>query len=282
MKKKIIFTLLTLTVAVALLAGGTMSWFTDEDDAGTTEFTAGILSIDVNDAIGGEEFNIGPIDHMNPGDVYDPIELVITNDGTKNLAWFGDWTFTPVVEEGQDPAKWDKLLDVMYIKYAKMEFITTAKPSGKWLDPDEFIIDGKGQNDFYKSLEDPDLGVITLRNWNNNAGMAPGTEFEHMGALRPDTADNHFFSYKLTVVFGFHPDAGNEYQGNAIKTDGDGNFISGVAPIKVGFNVKAYQVNKDALEDAGGALLSNHFGWLKDQIAAQGGDVFMNPTKPQN
>ena len=257
MKKKIIFTLLTLTVAVALLAGGTMSWFTDEDDAGDATFTAGILDIDVSDALEGIDYELQPLDHMNPGDVYNPIEINIVNEGTKNLAWFGDWTFTPGTVDA------DKLLEALYIKSAKMEFLT---PDGTWLTADEFIKDGRGADEgdgYYNTLADKSsFKVVTLKNWNDNGGMAPGTVYEHMGALIPEN------SYRLTVTLGFHPEAGDEYQGNA----------DGVSPITIGFNVKAFQVNKDALEDAGGALLSNHFGWLKDQIAAQGGSVFMQPT----
>lgn len=245
MKKKLLVTMLTLTVAVALLAGGTMAWFTDTDDAGTATFTAGILDVDVSDGLGEvAEFNIGPIDHMNPGDVYKPIIINITNKGNKKLAWFGDWTFdVPNTEK-------DVILDAMYIDSMKMEFL---KPdgNGNWEETDEFIKDGKGYGTYaaaFDALIDDEWGVITLRKWNDNntMGISP---FEHMGALMPG------YSYRLTVQFGFNSKADNKYQGRTVT---------------IGFNVKATQVQKDALDDEIGAGKSTHYDWFIDQLKKQG------------
>lgn len=262
MKSRLFISLMVIALAAALIGGATMAWFTDADDAGEAVFTAGTLTIDVSDGLD-QLFEISPkIENMNPGDVYGPIEIQITNDGSKNLAWFGNWTFTPEVADN------DKLLDAIYIKSMKMEFLDEDDAlwnNDPWYSGYKFIEDGvgalspvhdnAGEKDAFDLLIDSDgLGVITLRNWNDNPTMAPGTVYEHMGALKPGN------KYVLTVEFGFHSGAGNEYQGDA----------TGVSPITVGFTVNATQINADAITaEIPGVLGSDHIVWLNNQILVQ-------------
>ena len=46
LKRKVISSCFILLMSLSLIAGGTMSWFTDEDSAGEAEFTSGIVSIE--------------------------------------------------------------------------------------------------------------------------------------------------------------------------------------------------------------------------------------------
>lgn len=251
MKSKLVLTMVALTMAIALVAGGTMAWFTSTDDAGEAVFTAGTLAVDASDGL--TEFaDIAPFTaqgKMNPGDIYEEIEIIISNTGNKNLAWFGNWTFN-VKEQLVDgvlvPMGDDRLLDAIYIDSMKMEFlgddwnnVNGAYGPGQY-NADQFITNGIGSGTYpgwYNTLANMtqpwvDRKVVTLRNWNNNNGMGVGPlGYEHMGALK-GLADT---SYKLTVRFGFHEEAGNYYQGDV------------AAPIVVGFTVDATQVNADAI-----------------------------------
>ena len=262
LKMKLMVSLLLIVLTTALIGGLTGAWFTDTESAGTATFTAGRLDIDVPDGL--SDFNLlldygSKHGRMNPGDLYDPITIQIRNTGTKNVAWFGDWIFTPTVEGA------DKLLDKMYIETMSMSFIDIdGNPwnADPWYSGYDFIVNGKGnfvghnqgEADFFDGLAamSPD-GVITLRNWNDNANMAPGSTFEHMGALKP--GENR---YVLKVVLGFHKSAGNEYQGDA----------EGVSPITIGFNINATQINAEAM-DALFPGLGIHFDWMNDQINVQ-------------
>jgi predicted ribosomally synthesized peptide with SipW-like signal peptide len=272
MKKKMLLILLAVAVSVSMIAAATMAWFTADDDAGEATFTAGILSVDVSKGV--EQFlECDTIDHMNPGDEFGPITIEIVNDGTKKLAWFGDWQFTLVEGTGEEGhIDGDKLLDVLYIKEARMEMFkpnpdfnesedeSEANPKYvHWTNTDEhndnFIKDGIGHGPnpvWYNTLAaKSDYGVITLRNWNDNTGMT-SAPYEHMGALKPGN------KYVLTVKLGFvgTNEDQNEYQGNQ----------PGVSPIKVGFKVDAFQVNQDALNAIG---RGSHFNFFNDQISAQ-------------
>lgn len=260
MKSRMIISLMVIALAAALIGGATMAWFTDSDDAGTATFTAGTLTIDVSEGLGNFPLlNTSKHGNMNPGDVYEPIVIEITNTGSKKLAWFGNWTFTPGALGD------DKLLDAMYIKSMSMKFLdATGNPwnNDPWYSGYEFIQNGVGAGPHpsevaaFNTLIDSKFGVITLRNWNDNPTMLPGTVYEHMGALKPETGNK----YVLTVEFGFHPLAENEYQGDA----------NGVSPITIGFEVDATQVHADAITaEIAGVTGSQHIVWLNDQITLQ-------------
>lgn len=83
MNKKLLLTMLTLAVSASMIVGGTMAWFTAEDDAGNAVFTAGTVEVTAGDAsITGSALET----NVNPGDTYE-VEWEITNDGTKNMVF---------------------------------------------------------------------------------------------------------------------------------------------------------------------------------------------------
>ena len=253
MKSRMIMSLLVIALAAALIGGATMAWFTDSDTAGSATFTAGTLKIDVSDGLTAfyDLLQVGSKHgNMNPGDVYEEIVLEIENTGTKNLAWFGNWTAT--VDTGEDNEVTDVLLDAIYIHSAKMEFL--RPDSTEWEPMDQFITNGVGSGlypGWYNTLaaQGP-FPVVSLRSWLDNNGMGT-TPYEHMGALKPG------HKYRLTVQFGFYFGADNNYQGDV------------AGPVTVGFSVDAAQVNKDALNAFQTNFGTNHYNWLAAQIAKQ-------------
>lgn len=97
MNKKLLLAMLTLAVSVSMIVGGTMAWFTSEDDAGNAVFTAGTVEVTAGDAtITGSALET----NVNPGDSFE-VEWEIENDGTKNMV-FG--TSTSAVWSGLDSA----------------------------------------------------------------------------------------------------------------------------------------------------------------------------------
>jgi predicted ribosomally synthesized peptide with SipW-like signal peptide len=242
MKSRMLVSLLVIALAAAVIGGATMAWFTDSDETGDVTFTAGTLKINVDDTFDGEPIDVLEFDNMNPGDVYDEIKILIENTGTKKLAWFGDWS----VEVGNDGGK---LLDAIYIESATMEFLNPNSNPGMWETTDTFISEGKGQYAHFIGLQDTEFGVVTLRNFINNGGMGVDP-YEHMGALKPG------YAYRLTMQFGFHSDAGNEYQGDV--TD----------PVTLKFKVDATQVTEGALNKIQEGF-DRHLGWLELQLGKQ-------------
>lgn len=77
MKKRSIMLGSAVLLAVLLVVGGTMAWFTAEADPVTNTFIAGTVDISINDV-----FDEDDADNVNPGDTYDKV-VSVTNDGTK-------------------------------------------------------------------------------------------------------------------------------------------------------------------------------------------------------
>lgn len=262
LKMKLIASLLLIVLTTALIGGLTGAWFTDADTAGTATFTAGTLSIDVTDGLDLYNTLLTTPEDMYPGDVFDEIEIEITNTGSKDLAWFGNWTFMP--ETSGD----GKLLDKIYIKSMGMYFEDedgNLWNSDPWYQGYRFIENGvgnllahnAGEAAYYDTLAaaDPNgSGVITLRQWNNNHSMILNTMYEQMGALKPNGN-----KYVITVEFGFHESAGNAYQAG----------MPGVSPITIGFEVDATQVNEAAINEMIPGKGTAHIGHLNNQIIAQ-------------
>jgi predicted ribosomally synthesized peptide with SipW-like signal peptide len=236
--KKILASIVVIGILALAMGWGTYSWFTDTETSSSNTFTAGTLDVGLQEL----ETTEITISNMAPGDLTGDWVINITNTGTLNLAWFGDLVITGGV----------KLREAIYIDYAQMEFL---KPDGtSWEQTDNFIKEGRGSGsypDWYNYLADlSPFHVVTLKNFDDNEGMCPGTPYEFMGALKPG------YKYRLTLRFGFAPGAGNEYQGNVVN------------PITINFKVDATQINAAALE-ALHPTLSNHLGWLEAQIAKQ-------------
>ena len=232
--KKTLISILVIGIAASLLGVGTFAYFSDTKSTPVETFTAGTLRLS---GTGLASFDLGPIiDNMAPGDLTNQVTITIENVGTLPLFWFGDWVITGG----------NKLREAIYIDYAKMEFLP-----GPWEPADNFIANGVGAGTYpgwYNTLAGMSpFGVVTLKNWDDNNGMGC-TPYEHMGALKPT------YRYELTIRFGFHKDAGNEYQGDV------------VAPVNIKLEVDAIQVNQDNLIAFG---QGNHWDWLNTQLAKQ-------------
>lgn len=229
------FVILGLVAVMVYGLIGSGAWFTDTVTSDENVIQAGTLSI--NDAALSQA-TIAVL-NMAPGDVTDDVVLYITNNGTIDLAWFGD-----LVIEGDSTLK-----GAIYIDYAKMEFL-----GGSWAEPeDNFITDGVGSGPYpgwYNTLAaSSPFGVVTLDvfDGSNGMGVAP---YEFMGALKPG------FAYKLTLRFGFAKEAGNEYQN--------------LGPLTITFKTDATQINAEAIDALhSGWAASSLVDWFNIQIANQ-------------
>ena len=92
MKKRNIILLSSIALAVLLIAGGTLAWFTSEADPITNLFTAGTVEIELID-----EFEAEEATNVNPGDTYDKV-VRVDNEGTKAI--FVRVKLTPEFEDG--------------------------------------------------------------------------------------------------------------------------------------------------------------------------------------
>lgn len=214
-----------LLAAIAIMAYGVIgsgAWFTDNAASPTSQLSSGTLSIEEGQFAA---FNLGTISNMAPGDLTPYISVYIKNDGSISLGWFGDL----VINDSM-------LKDVIYIDYAKMEFLGTDGTT-PWYPADEFIKDGVYAYELAAPLAGPD-GFVTVAEWDGNNGMGV-TPYEFMGYLDPG------YMYKLTMRFGFLTSAGDEYQAQG--------------PLDLSFEVTATQVKQGALDAMG---LHYAFAWL--------------------
>lgn len=81
MKTKILMSILAIGLSVALIAGATMAWFTDETEVEPAQFTAGTVVVDAD----GPATTPAPgksFENVNPGDC-GKVEWTIINKGTK-------------------------------------------------------------------------------------------------------------------------------------------------------------------------------------------------------
>lgn len=226
-----IFVMLAALAVMAIGMIGSGAWFTDTATNNTGTLQSGTLSIN-NGKVA--EHTLGTVANMAPGDVTDYVTIDIVNNGSLDLAWFGNLQVSD-----------SSLKNVIYVDYAKMEFLS---PGGDaWEPVDEFIVNGKGAGHWPTAWGGPE-NYATLAVFDGNSGMAPGTPFEFMGALKPG------YLYRLTLRFGFYPGAGNEYQGQG--------------PMTIAFKVDATQIKHGALEALYGTL-GNMENWLNQQIAKQ-------------
>jgi hypothetical protein len=230
---------LLLAAAAMMVIGmlGSGAWFTDGAANTSGSISSGTLSI--NDA-GVSSVDLGTITTMAPGDKTNDVVITIENNGTIDLAWFGDLVV------GSSALK-----DAIYIDYAQMEFKSPSN-GADWEPADNFITNGVGSGPYpswFNTLAGlSPFGKVTLKNFDANNGMG-STPYEFMGALKPG------YSYKLTLRFGFAEGAGNEYQA--------------LGPLSLGFDVDATQISTGALDGVKAGFGATHLTWLNQQIAKQ-------------
>jgi len=233
-----------ILAAIAIMAIGMLgsgAWFSDSATSTATTISSGTLSIDDAKL---NTLTIANLTNMAPGDVTTTAEIVIENNGNLNLAWFGN-----LIVSDSD------LKNVIYIEDAQMEFLSPTNanwqsvpyPAPWGFGTDHFIKEGKGFGPYPTTWTGPD-NLATLTVFDGNSGMAPGTPYEFMGALKPG------YKYKLSLRFGFYEGAGNFYQAQG--------------PMTISLNVDATQINVKAME-ALYPSLGNMFGWMNNQILDQ-------------
>ena len=230
--KKLLFAIMACALCLGLV-GGAFAYFTDTATSETNSFTAGTLSIE-DGGITSFDFDVG---NMAPGDVTDEQVIIIENDGSLPLFWFGGWT----ISGG------DILNQAIYIDYAKMEFLPSV--TTPWEPEDIFITDGLGSGTWgapYTTMAGGNtFNLVGLDVWDDNNIMGT-TPYEHVGALNPG------YRYRLTVKFGFAADADDTYQG--------------LGPLNVSITVNAIQANQTQLTDFGYPAM---WSWLNTQLAKQ-------------
>lgn len=234
MKKYMVMAVFAMIAIMALGMLNTGAWFSDTQTSDVGSITAGRLSINNGGMV---VKTIGTIPNMAPGDISDEIVIEIENNGNLDLGWFGN-----IIFEGDASLK-----NVLYIDYAKMNFIGWGEPE------DNFIADGKGSgphSDWYDNLAaKSSFGVITLNNFDGTTamGVAP---YEFNGALVPGK------KYRLTLKIGMVEEAGNAYQA--------------LGPVTIKFQVNATQLTEGAVEQySQGWDVPAILTWMNKQIAKQ-------------
>jgi predicted ribosomally synthesized peptide with SipW-like signal peptide len=98
MNRKIMFSLVIIVMALALVIGGTFAWFTAVDELENV-FTAGTVMIDADEKFVFAE-TLDPT-NVNPGDCFNK-QFEIENTGTKfillRLQLSGEWSFETTVD----------------------------------------------------------------------------------------------------------------------------------------------------------------------------------------
>jgi hypothetical protein len=242
MKKK--WMVLISLVAIAVMVFGVLSsgaWFTAKQTTDAATVKSATLSLD---GAGFKEVKLD-IPNMAPGDITGEYKITIVNNGTIDLAWFGN-----MIVSGDTTLK-----DVIYIEDMKMTFLGpnpwVKANNGAPMTVDHFITAGKGTGEWPTNWTGVD-GLATLSVFDGNSGMAPGSPYEFMGALIPDSR----FGYELTFKLGFYPGAGDTYQ-----TKG---------PMNISFEFNATQVNSTAMGAFHSSLSNAAFlDWMKLYTNAQ-------------
>jgi hypothetical protein len=234
--------LLLATIGVMVIGMlGSGAWFTDTATSDTAEIYSGKLSI-ANEKV--STLELGTL-IMAPGDITNEAVIIIENNGNLNLAWFGDLQL-----DGPQALK-----DAIYIDYAKMEFLSPDGANWQAEGPDNFILNGVGSGLYptaYNAVAP--LGPfpqISLDDFDggNFMGVHP---YEFNGALKPD------YSYRLTLKFGFAPQADNYYAAQG--------------PLTVKLVVNATQINEAAINASNPGNTWTQpalVNWLNAQIADQ-------------
>lgn len=251
MKKRLVLTLMLIGLLAFGAGLGTYAWFTSTATSTDNVFETGTLNLDVNNN-NGEPFalNLGTINNMQPGDLTDEVSVNIKNDGSLDLVWFGK-----IILLGDT-----KLAEALYVEDMKMEFLDKDGYSDIWEPTDHFIHEGKGYGtyaNYYDTLIDNNMGVITLEKFLNDNAMGAGNGVQ-MGALKPD------FAYRLTFKLGLAKKAGNEYQGDQVNA------------LSLKYIVNATQVNAEAItaldennDNISIASVSSLYNWFNLQLDKQ-------------
>ncbi|HZJ84349.1 MAG TPA: TasA family protein [Syntrophomonadaceae bacterium] len=146
MKKRSIF-MVSFALAILLVAGGVMAWFTAESDDVINSFQAGTLEIELID-----EFDEEAAQNVNPGDSYDK-EISVRNDGSKRA--YVRIELEALFEEMED---------------ANLDLVSFSASSEKWIYHDGFY--------YYNEVLEPGQETEKLVEEVIFAGAEMGNEYQ--------------------------------------------------------------------------------------------------------
>ena len=169
-----------IMLAVLLVAGGTLAWFTATAEPVVNEFTAGTVEIELVD-----EFDGAP--NVNPGDCYKKV-IAVKNTGTKKAyvrikadAVFDGGQSTHVLNYGIDgPGRWN-LLDGWTQKGEYFYYNRIVHP-GKYTQPllkcNRICFDGPSMDNTYQGAKlDITIGAEAIQATNGAAQAEWGVSF---------------------------------------------------------------------------------------------------------
>lgn len=171
MKKKLALSAFCIVVAAAVIAGGTLAWFTDTDTIPTNTFVAGILSMDVDDVF---DYEDNTYDGWTPGDDIDKL-VQITNAGTKRAflrAQITEVRTQSLHFEGTELVEYLHALDASNESTQLPGVFAATMSGGQWIvpydvdgNPREFNTPGYGAADGYQGIYVTNLGGYVATSW---------------------------------------------------------------------------------------------------------------------
>ena len=131
MKKKIIAISLVVCLAVIAIAGTSLAYFTDTDDA-TNVFTAGKVDITLNEEFGGQELVPGVQEDENtmliPGvDIQKDVTISLSDDSVESYVWY-----TYAIPATLDNAEGDAGANIVHVNHAGRNWLGYQNVEKYW------------------------------------------------------------------------------------------------------------------------------------------------------
>lgn len=212
-KKALLISITSLVLCVAMLAGSTFAWFTDE--AGSTEniIVAGNLDVELQVKKGTSYENVGAEENIFKDVLWEPghievVQLKIANVGTLNTAY--DFSLKAPADEAEVPNALGGTFKLSnYIKYIMVD-------SDEEVSSSEINTRGK-----VKAVIDRAERENTAYTLSQNAGFS--------GKLKPKGEEK---ADKYIIIIAYMPET----------IENEANYRGDTAPeLKLGLNLKAYQ-----------------------------------------
>ena len=133
MKKKILALSIVLCLAVTAIAGATLAYFTDEDEA-TNVFTSGKVDITLNENFGDQELIPGVQEDENttliPGvDINKDVTISLSEDSVESYVWY-----TYAIPAALDNANNDASANIVHVNHAGRNWLGYQNNQKYWED----------------------------------------------------------------------------------------------------------------------------------------------------
>jgi len=244
--KKILISVMVIAVVVGVVVSASGAWFSDTKTSSGNVFQAGTLNLNGTEMA---TFTFGTIGNMAPGDKTDTAVITVKNGGSIDAATFGRFTLT-----GDSGLAKDLKFYNYKVEYFKANDDLVARWTAPNFDPyfgtainmDYFIAEGN------TSLWSGVGGKVNLRDWvNTNGPLDINNAAWDMEGLKSGSY------YVLSVQFQMDP-----------------NAIDQGTTVTLGYEVKATQINRDAilLLGLGGDIATTvdlHVTYMLNQIPSQ-------------